>query len=115
MKLDTLKALKELASSIDDSEKAPPAEKPKDPYGSDAVEDALETLVKAEKLKQDVKLMALVQKEIRAQKKAIGSIQDLKDRYVEVTIKAPDEEVLSDEGDVTAVKRVKDDGEEDDE
>jgi hypothetical protein len=107
MKLETLKAL---ASELDTQEM-----KGSDPYSDDCVEDALETLVKAERIKQDVKLMALVQKEIRAQKKAISSIQDIKDRYVEVTIKAPDEEILTDEGDVTAVKRVKDDGEDEDE
>ena len=119
--------LRKLAEMLDAEDSKPEAEKEesasdikedlaeKDPYSDEAVKCAAECLVESERIKDDVKLMALVEKELRKQKRAIGSIQDLKDRYVEVTIKAPKEDALDEDGNLiaaeTSVKRVKDDGE----
>lgn len=53
-------------------------------YDEWAVEDAARTLIRAEEIKQDSKMMKLVSKQIKKQKKAINSIDDLRDRYQEV-------------------------------
>lgn len=121
MKLADLRKLADMLDTEESkSEKGAPETKVKkpessDPYSDEAVQEACECLVEAERIKDDVKLMALVEKELRKQKRAIGSIQDLKDRYVEVTIKAPKEEALDEDGNLiaaeTSVKRVKDEGE----
>lgn len=79
----------------------------------ECIEEAMETLIEAEKIKQDVELMAKIQKELRKQSKAISSIQDIKDRYVEVTIKSTPEDILDPETGKVSVKSVKDDGEDD--
>lgn len=53
-------------------------------YDEWAVKSAAETLVRAEEIKQDSKMMKLVSKHITKQKKAIDSIEDLRERYQEV-------------------------------
>lgn len=58
----------------------------KDKKGFDEfeVKDALHTLIKAEKIKNDSKLMAEVQKLAKSEKKAISSIAELKSKASEV-------------------------------
>lgn len=88
--------------------------KNEDEMVDDPVKCAMDILIEAERIKQDAALMGQVQKEIRKQKKAIESIQDIKDRYVEVTIKSDPEDILDpDSGDVR-FKSKKVDGESDD-
>ena len=120
MKLADLRKLAEMIEEEDDGKEveAPEAETekedaPSDPYSPEAVQEACECLLEAEKIKDDVKLMALVEKELRKQKRAISGISDLKDRYVEMTIKAPEEDVIDEDGEpYVTMKPAKDDGEE---
>lgn len=115
MKLADLKKLAEMMDSEEpkkDSAESDDADESSDPYSPEAVKEACECLIESEKIKDDVKLMALVEKELRKQKKSIGSISDLKDRYVEMTIKAPEEDLMDDEGEpYVKMKRSKDEGE----
>lgn len=115
MKLEDLKKLAAMMESEPEAEDKPEAEdetEKKDPYSPEAVEEACECLLAAEKIKEDVKLMALVEKQLRKQKKAIGSIADLKDHYVEMTIKAPEEDLMDEDGEpYVTMKPAKDDGE----
>ena len=119
MKLADLRKLAELIDEDDgkevkpaDAKEAKEEEAVADPYSPEAVQEAVEHLVEAEKVKDDVKLMALVEKELRKQKRAITGISDLKDRYVEMTIKAPEEDLMDDEGKpYVTMKPAKDDGE----
>lgn len=86
----------------------------KNGYTEDQIEDALECLMEAEKVKQDLKLMALVQAEIRKQQRVIKSIQDIKDRYVEVTTRVPESDLIDGEAKSTA-RTIAEDEEGDDE
>lgn len=133
MKLDDLK---KLASMLDEKEMKPKEEQKdccSDPEcdceegkcdctGSemesedDPVKEAAECLIEAERIKDDPVLFMKVQKELRKQNKAIKSIEDIKDRYVEVTIKSDPEDILDPEsGDVSfKSKKVDGDMEDDD-
>lgn len=73
-----------------------------DKYSNIEVKSAMDTLMEAERVKGDLKLMALVQKEIKAKQRAIKSIQDIKDRYVEVTTRVPESDLIDGEATATA-------------
>jgi hypothetical protein len=73
-------------------------DEPKENYTPEAVKAAFDTLVEAEQIKKDVKLMGLVQAHARKQDRAIKSIQDIKDRYVTVSIKTPEKDLLNEDG-----------------
>lgn len=117
MKLADLRKLAEMMEEEDGKEvESPETEKEEkessDPYSPEAVQEAVECLLEAEKVKDDVKLMALVEKELRKKKKVMSSIADLKDHYVEMTIKAPEEDLIDEDGEpYVTMKRSKDDGE----
>lgn len=83
------------------------SEKEKEGYSDHEVSSAMDTLMEAEKIKGDLKLMALVQKEIRSRQKAIKSIQDIKDRYVEVVTRVPETDLI--DGEAKAEARPVDD------
>lgn len=53
-------------------------------YDKYAVECAAKTLMEAEEIKKDPKMMALVGKELDKKKAHIGSIQDLRDKAAEM-------------------------------
>lgn len=105
-----MKEMKKKAEHMDMAEKMVGEEEMSD---SDQVKCAMETLIQAEKIKQDVSLMTKVQKELHKQSKAISSIQDIKDRYVEMTIKSAPEDILDPETGAVTLKSVKDDGDDD--
>ena len=114
MKLEGLKKLVEMMDESEDEGEESKATNMNE-YGDD-VKCAMKILIEAEKIKEDAMLMMKVQKELRKQKKAISSIEDIKDRYVEVTIKSDPEDILDPEsGDVKfKSKKVDGDTEEDD-
>ncbi len=55
-----------------------------DKYDKYSVECAARTLMDAEEIKQDGKMMKLVSKHLKKKKKVIDSIDDLRDRYKEM-------------------------------
>lgn len=124
MKMQELKRLAEMLDEPIEKANAPESEDKKkcceDPEceceeseeeSEDPVKEAMECLVESERIKADPILMMKVQKELRKQGKAIKSIQDIKDRYVEVTIKTDPEDILDPETGEVAFKSKKVDGE----
>ena len=83
----------------------------KDGYSDHEVTCALDTLMEAERIKGDLKLMALVQKEIKSKQRAIKSIQDIKDRFVEVVTRVPETDLIDGEAKAEA-RTIKDEEEE---
>lgn len=89
-------------------------EEPAEKYTPEAVKEAFATLVEAEQIKKDVKLMGLVQAHARKQDRAIKSIQDIKDRYVTVSVRTPEKDLFEEDGS-SKVKAKTDDDEDADE
>lgn len=61
-------------------------------YDQYAVQSAMDTLIRAEEIRADAKMMGLVQKELSKKKKAINSIADLKAAAAEMDKEESEEE-----------------------
>jgi hypothetical protein len=83
-------------------------------FDKEELKRAADILMEAEEIKDDVMLMTAVQKYLKKNERAIKSIQDIKDRYVEVTMTVPEEDVLEEDAGTVRVKRKSTEGEEED-
>ncbi len=63
---------------------ATPVKKDDHKYDEYAVQSAMDTLIRAEEIRSDEKMMGLVNKQLSKKKKAINSIADLKAKAAEM-------------------------------
>jgi hypothetical protein len=115
-----VKKMKDIKKMIEDDTTDAPTEgrgvmndEPEDKYCEEAVEEAMETLIEADQIKKDIKLMGLIQALARKTGESIKSIQDIKDRYVKVSITTPESDLLKEDGSLEAKVKA-DDGSDND-
>ncbi len=69
-----------------------PKSEKKDGFEKYEIEDAVRTLIRAEEIKQDAKLMAACSGHLEKQKKAIDSVAGLKKKAAELDKESPAED-----------------------
>lgn len=101
----SLKEMRKMAEEMPNDGVDMMREEPVEKYAPAAIKTCFETLVEAEKIKKDVKLMGLVQAYARKQDHAIKSIQDIKDRYVTVSVRTPEKDLFEEDGSTKVVAK----------
>lgn len=87
-----MKMMKEMAPMKEESDES-------EGFDKYEIEDAVRTLIRAEEIKQDSKLMAACSASLEKQKKAIDSVAGLKAKAAELDkeVESPAEEMSADE------------------